>query len=279
MNDRYARPMSDDRAAVRPTAGSGKRSRRMLAVLELLGEHGTVSLQQLVTALDVSPATARRDLADLEQQGLLARTHGGARMFAPATEVPVRLREGQSRALKQRIGRLAAALLPEGTFAVAIGGGTTAAAVARSLMFRSNLTIVTNSLTTASEIAARPNLRVVMTGGIIRAHSFELVGVLAENSFGAMTVGAAIVGMDGVSAAGGGTTHDETEARTNAAMIRNAQRTIVVADSSKIGRTTLARVTDMGDVDDLVTDDGAHPDELDRIRATGVRVHVVAQER
>jgi DeoR family transcriptional regulator of aga operon len=262
-------------ASASPASGSGKRSRRMLAILELLTDQGAVTLQDLVTTLGVSPATARRDLADLEQQGLLARTHGGARIAVPTSEIPVRLREGQSRGVKQRIGRAAAALLPDGPFAVAIGGGTTAASVARSLVFRNGLTIVTNSLTTASEIGARPNLRVVMTGGTIRPHSFELVGVLAENAFAAMNVGAAIVGMDGVSAVGGATTHDETEARTNAAMIGNAQRTIVVADSSKIGRTTLAPVVGMRGVHDLVTDDGAYPAELERIADLGVRVHVV----
>ncbi|WP_254782991.1 MULTISPECIES: DeoR/GlpR family DNA-binding transcription regulator [unclassified Curtobacterium] len=274
--------MIDDRSSspsqTSPASGSGKRSRRMLAVLELLSEQGAVSLQDLVTSLGVSAATARRDLADLEQQGLLTRTHGGARIAVPTAEIPVRLREGRSQAVKQRIGRAAAALLPDGPLAVAIGGGTTAATVARSLVFRNGLTIVTNSLTTAGEIGARPNLRVVMTGGTIRPHSFELVGVLAENAFGAMNVGAAFVGMDGVSAAGGATTHDEIEARTNAAMLRNAQRTIVVADSSKIGRTTLAPVVGMQAVHDLVTDDGADRAELGRIADLGVRVHVVASQ-
>jgi DeoR family transcriptional regulator of aga operon len=258
-----------------PRAGSGKRADRLVAILGVLNERGDVSLQDLVTELGVSVATVRRDLADLEGQGLLSRTHGGARVLAPALELPVRLRAGQSHQVKQLIARRAATFLPEGPFAIAIGGGTTAAGVARALIFRTDLTIVTNSLTTATEIGSRPNLRVMMTGGLIRANSFELVGALAENSFASINVGMAILGVDGVSAEGGITTHDETEARTNAAMIRHAQRTVVVADSSKIGRITLAKVAGLESVGDLVTDDAAPPEELRRIRALGTRVHVV----
>ncbi|GAA0291598.1 DeoR family transcriptional regulator [Kineococcus aurantiacus] len=258
-----------------PHAGSGKRSRRLVAVLRLLGEQETVGLHRFVDELGVSVATVRRDLADLEAQGLLTRTHGGARTAASAVEVPVRLRAGTSHHLKQLIARRAATFLPEGPYAVAIGGGTTAAEVARALRFRPDLTIVTNSLTTAGEIGSRPNLRVLMTGGVVRPHSFELVGVLAENTFTALNVGTAFLGADGLSAAGGVTTHDETEARTNAAMIRSAQRTVVVADSSKVGRVTLARVAALDGIDDVVTDEHADEAELERLRAAGPRVHVV----
>jgi DeoR family transcriptional regulator of aga operon len=238
-------------------------------------ERGTVSLADLTRDLRVSAATMRRDLADLEDQGLLARTHGGARAFSSGAEMPVRLRDSQFRHAKQLIARRAATLLPEGPYAIAVGGGTTAAEVAKAVQFRTELTIVTNSLTTATEIAGRPNLKVIMTGGVIRAHSFELVGALAENTFNAINVGTAILGMDGIGVDGGATTHDETEARTNTAMVRHAQRVVVVADSSKVGRITLAKVADISEIHDLVTDSGASPDEVRRIRAAGVRVHLV----
>lgn len=255
--------------------GSSKRSSRKIAIITAVRERRSVGLDDLVRAFGVSAATIRRDLADLEDQGLLARTHGGARTLSPASEVPVGLRDSQYRDAKLLIARCAATLLPEGPCAVAIGGGTTAAGVARALMFRADLTVVTNSVTTASEIGGRPNLTVVVTGGVVRGHSLELVGALAESTFNAVTVGTAILGMDGVSVAGGATTHDGTEARTNSVMARRAHRVVVVADSSKIGRVTTARVADLGDVDDLVTDDAADPDELDRIRRHGVRVHTV----
>lgn len=257
-----------------PHATSRKRSGRMLAVLDLLETHEHVTLTDLVRELDVSPATVRRDLADLEEQGMLVRTHGGARA-ASRTEVPVRLRDSQYREAKQRIARRAAALIPPGPYSVAISGGTTTAEVAKVLATRPELAIVTNALTTAMEIASRPNLKVILTGGVVRPSSFESVGVIAENTFNAINVGTAILGTDGISAAGGATTHDETEARTNSAMVRHAQRVVVVADGSKVGRVTLARMAEIDEVHVLVTDASADREELARIERRGIEVLVV----
>jgi DeoR family transcriptional regulator of aga operon len=269
------RSLSSESSAPTPISGSDKRSRRMLRILELLGEHGQLSVQELVEKLSISPATARRDLSDLDRQGLLLRTSGGAQGNPSMTEVPVHLRVGKSQVSKQRIAQRAAALLPPGPYAIAIGGGTTAAAVAHALVERQQLTIVTNSLSTANEISMLPNLRVIMTGGIVRSSSYELVGRLAEQTFSAVNIGTAFLGADGVSLKGGITTHDEVEARTNAAMIRSAERTIVVADSSKIGRATFAQVAEVGEIDDLVTDDGVDLEVIDELRSAGVRLHVV----
>jgi DeoR family transcriptional regulator of aga operon len=249
----------------------------MLAVLAMLDGGEQVTLTDLTRSLGVSPATIRRDLADLEDQSLLVRTHGGARAFAsaPRAEVPVRLRDSQFREAKQRIARRAAELIPHGPYSVAISGGTTTAEVAKVLATRPDLAIVTNALTTAMEIASRPNLKVIMTGGVVRSNSFEAVGVIAENTFNAINVSTAILGTDGISAAGGATTHDETEARTNNAMVCHAQRVVVVADGSKVGRVTLAKMADLSQVHVLVTDASADPDELARIVAAGVEVLIV----
>ncbi|WP_028045397.1 DeoR/GlpR family DNA-binding transcription regulator [Cellulomonas sp. URHE0023] len=260
-----------------PRATSRKRSDRMLAVLAMLDGGEPVTLADLTGSLGVSPATIRRDLADLEEQSLLVRTHGGARAFASTTraEVPVRLRDSQFREAKRRIARRAAELIPHGPYSVAISGGTTTAEVAKVLASRPDLAIVTNALTTAMEIASRPNLKVIMTGGVVRSNSFEAVGVIAENTFNAINVSTAILGTDGISAAGGATTHDETEARTNNAMVCHAQRVVVVADGSKVGRVTLAKMADLSQVHVLVTDASADPDELARIVAAGVEVLIV----
>ena len=114
-----------------------------------------------------------------------------------------------------------------------------------------------------------------MTGGVLRSQSLELVGVLAENTFNAINIGTAILGTDGITAAGGVTTHDETEARTNHAMVCQGQRVVVVADGSKVGRVALAQMADLAQVHVLVTDTTADPDELARIVAAGVEVLIV----
>lgn len=262
-----------------PNAPSSKRADRMVAILTLLTDHESVSLADLSRDFGVSAATIRRDLADLEEQGLLSRTHGGARSFSSRAELPVRLRDSHYREAKQLIARKVAQLLPQERHAIALSGGTTTAEVAKALVYRNEYTIITNSLTTATEIAARPNLKVMMTGGILRSHSFELVGSLAENTFNAINVGTAILGTDGISADGGATTHDETEARTNTAMVTHAQRVIVVADGSKVGKITLAKVADLSQIHELVTDSSADPDQLRRIADAGVIIHVVELSR
>ena len=258
-----------------PRAASSKRSQRMVSILELLAQQSSVSLAEFSDALHSSAATIRRDLADLEAQGLLSRTHGGARAVGSQSELPVRLKDSQFRQAKQLIARKAAQLIPSGRYAIALSGGSTTAEVAKALANRSGLTIVTNSLTTAMEFASRPNLKVLMTGGLIRSNSFELVGSLAENTFNAINVGTAILGTDGISALAGATTHDETEAKTNLAMVLHAERVLVVADGSKVGRVTLAKVADLEQIHELVTDSTADPDELERIAAAGVTIHVV----
>ena len=257
-------------------ATSGKRSKRMLAILDLLTARGSVSLAEFSDELGISPATVRRDLSDLEYQRLLLRTHGGATVIDARTELPVALRDSQSPDAKRVIAAHVASLITTERHAVALSGGSTTAYVARALTTHRDLTIITNSLTIAGLVTAYPQLKVIMTGGLLRPQSLELVGVLAENTFKAINVGTAILGTDGISAAGGVTTHDETEARTNSAMVSHAQRVIVVADGSKLGRLTLAKVADVNEIDLVVTDESANPEEVEHLRAAGVEVFVVA---
>jgi DeoR family transcriptional regulator, aga operon transcriptional repressor len=262
-----------------PHAASAKRADRMLAVLRSVNTRGAVALGELAEELQVSAATLRRDLAEMEDQGLLIRTHGGARSQAVHDEVPVHLRDLEAREAKRRIALRAAELIPAGPYAVALTGGTTTAEIARALARRTQLTIITNALTIALELAARPTAKVILTGGMVRSSSFEAVGVLAENTFKAVNVGTAILGVDGISAAGGATTHDEVEARTNQAMVRHAQRVMVVADGSKVGRVTFAQMADAAQVDTLITDTTADREELERLRAAGVTIHLVEPRR
>jgi DeoR family transcriptional regulator, aga operon transcriptional repressor len=260
--------------AWQPSAPSPRRTQRLVEILDLLTERGAMSVDALCSELQVSPATLRRDMTHLEDQGLVSRTRGGARANT-GPELPVRLRDTKSPLAKHAIAVTAAALLPaDRPLAVAIGGGSTTAEVARQLGRRRRLTIVTNALTTAAAVAARPNLQVIMTGGVIRASSLELVGSLAESAFNGISVNLAILGADGVSAAHGVTTHDHPEARTNHAMVSHAHRLMVVADGSKIGQATVAKVADASTMDILVTDSSADPHELAELAELGVTVHV-----
>lgn len=203
------------------------------------------------------------------------RTHGGARALDTQSEIPVRLRNNQHGEAKQLIARRAVEMIPSGPYTLALSGGTTTVEVARALRNRSELTIVTNSLIIAMECAARPRLKVIITGGVVRQRSYEAVGSLSEYTFNAINVATAVLGADGISAARGVTTHDEMEAQTSYAMVTKAQRVIVVADGSKVGQVTFAKMSDLSEIDDFVTDSSADPEALALIAETGIVVHVV----
>lgn len=253
-----------------------KRTDRMREVLSLLRGRGEVSSQTLGAELHVSAATLRRDLAELEEQGLLVRTHGGARALDPSgSEIPVRLRDHRMVAIKRRIAQHAAALVPAGPQAVALTGGVTTGEAARALKGRPQMTIVTNSLTIAADCAVDAHMKVIITGGLVRANSLEAVGPMSEHAFQVLTVGTAILGADGMSAEVGATTYDEAEARTAIAMAANAQQVVVAVDGSKIGKVTLAKMVAPNQIHHLVTDSTADSLQLKHISATGVKVHVV----
>jgi len=143
------------------------------------------------------------------------------------------------------------------------------------LVERQRLTVVTNALNIASELAIRPNLKLVVTGGWARSESYELVGPIAEQSLAGLNLDTVFLGVDGISSEAGLMTHHEVEAHTNLALMQRARRTVVVADSSKIGRTAFARICAIDRVHELITDTGAEPTELTAIREAGVAVTTV----
>ncbi len=252
-----------------------RRADRISGVLDLLAENHSLSVVELAGRYDVSLATIRRDLQMLEEQKLLARTHGGALAENVAYELPLRYRDGQAREAKRMIAREAARRIPSGGAVVALTGGTTTTEVAKCLADRSDITVVTNALNIATRLAVRPRTKVIVTGGVARAQSYELVGPMAERTLASLNIEVAFVGVDGISATGGISTHDEVEAHTNAVLVGQARKVIVVCDSSKIGRITLARIAPISAVHTLITSQNADAEALEAIQRAGVEVHVV----
>jgi DeoR family transcriptional regulator of aga operon len=249
-----------------------RQSARLDAILERLSEDGSVAVTSLAHDLGVSMATIRRDLELLESQRLLSRTHGGAVSHGVLYELPLRYRAGRHEAEKHRIAEAAATRLGDARV-VGFTGGTTTTEVARRLASQS-LTVVTNALNIASELAVRPNLRLVVTGGVARPESYELVGPLADATLDGLNNDVVFVGVDGASGAGM-TTHHEVEAHTNRRMIERARRVIVVCDASKIDRAALAVICPAAEVDELITDSSAREQPLADLRAAGIHVIVV----
>jgi len=254
--------------------GTVRQADRVGAILERLSASGSVSVAELADGLAVSPATIRRDLELLDDQRLLTRTHGGAVAQGVLYELPLRYRTARHQGEKRRIASEAARRVADGE-AIGLTGGTTTTEVARALVDRQRLTVVTNALNIASELAIRPNLKLVVTGGWARSESYELVGPLAELSLAGLNLDVVFLGVDGISHDAGLMTHHDVEAHTNLALIERARRAVAVADSSKIGRTAFARICPIDRVDELITDSAADPRALDAIRDAGVVVSIV----
>jgi DeoR family transcriptional regulator of aga operon len=249
-----------------------RQDERLSLILERLSRTSSVGVREIADMLGVSTASVRRDLQLLEEQHLLSRTHGGAVANTTVYELPLRYKSGSHKEEKRRIAAAAAGRVADGVATIGMTGGTTTTAVARMLVDRTGLTVVTNALNIASELAVRPDLKLIVTGGTARSESYELVGPLAESTLADLNLDVAIVGVDGISVEGGLTTYQEVEAATNRTMISRARRVIVVADGSKIGKLALARICGVDAVDELITDAGAGTAEVARLQAAGIKV-------
>ncbi|WP_309127240.1 DeoR/GlpR family DNA-binding transcription regulator [Microbacterium sp.] len=222
------------------------RAARLTAILDLLAEQGEVSVEQLVERFGASAATTRRDLDSLAERRLLTRTHGGAVAQSVAYELPIRYKSHHATGAKERIAAAASALVSPGQV-VGLSGGTTTNAIATALAARDDLTglgltVVTNAVNIAAQLAMRPEFKVVVTGGVIHPRSFELVGPFVDQLLGGVRLDIAFIGVNGLDAASGASTHDEAEAAVNRMMAERAERAVVVADASKLGRAAFAHV-------------------------------------
>ena len=170
---------------------SSLKERRLQQILEIARENGQVGVAELSHRFDISDVTVRRDLRELDARGLLRRAHGGAVLVtATPPEAPVIHRMNQDQDWKERIGLAAAGLVQDGE-SVFIGSGSTTAYVARHLRNYSDLTVVTNALNVAIELAAAGGVTVVVTGGLMRPSELSLIGHIAgcRNDFGAAFIG------------------------------------------------------------------------------------------
>lgn len=243
----------------------------MREILARVTDEGTVDVAALAASFGVSGATIRRDLKALNDRRLLVRTHGGAVTNDVGIELPIRYKEARHHPEKRRVGLTAAGLVERGAV-VGLTGGTTTTEVARALAERDDLTFVTNALNIAAELVLRPTVRLLVVGGKARHASYELVGATAEAMLAAYHFDVLFIGVDGLAVTEGCTTHDEMEAHTDLAFIQRAQRTVVVTDSSKIGKVRFAKICDLRAISDLVTDSGIDANDARGFERAGVRV-------
>ena len=239
--------------------------------MSVVVQRGQIDVPSLATEFSVSAATIRRDLEALQQQRLVCRTHGGATIHAAFNDLPLSYKKAQDLPEKLRIAQYAARFL-DGARVIGTTGGTTVSQFTRLLRGRDDLTVVTNALNVAVDLAGSPGLRVFVAGGEMRASSQESVGHSAEAFLSSCNIDVAFLGVDGVDAVAGCTNYDPAGARVNAMLFRRARQRIVLADATKIGRVTLAQVCRMSEVDVLITDSRAAESAVEPIRRLGCRV-------
>lgn len=245
---------------------------RRKRILHEVSDRGIVQVQDLADLLGVSPMTIRRDLAELDEQGLLNRVHGGAESTASAREPAYADKRGLRAEEKAAVARAAADRVRPGQ-SLGFSAGSTCARVAQELVSRGatgplagGTTVVTNALPVAEEFfraaesrpSDAPGPRVLLSGGE-RTPSDALVGPLADTSLAQLHVDLLFIGAHGAGP-GGLTTPNLDEARTNRALIAAAHRTVAVWDSSKWGTTGLALFASWTDIDTVITTEGL-PDE------------------
>lgn len=250
------------------------RYERLNRLLELLAERGQLEVEEVAAELAASVATIRRDLDHLADQQLLTRTRGGAVAHAVAYDLPLRYKAARSPSPKQRIAAAAARLVSNGAV-VGLNGGTTTTELARALAVSpelTELTVVTNALNIANELTVRRHIKLVVTGGVARPRSYELIGPLGVTVLEQLTIDVTFLGVDALDPAHGASAHDEAEASINRLLAQRARRVVIVADGAKLGAHAFARICSLAEVEALVTDDTGPAEALEQLGQAGVRV-------
>lgn len=249
---------------------------RRKQILELIEKRNSISVTELCQLLDVSDMTIRRDFRILSNRGLLERVHGGAlSRRGRSYEPPYHSRTTNQAIQKGIIGHRAAALVHEGD-SLALDVGTTTLELAVALVNTPNLTIVTASLPIANVLSESPNIRLILTGGIVRNQELSMIGHIAEQTYREFHVDKAFIGVGGLDFEAGLTEYNLEDTLVKKTMIANAEQVIVVADSSKLGETCFASIGPLSVVDTLVTDTNAPQEFLDHLRASDIEV-IIAQ--
>ncbi|MBV8226640.1 MAG: DeoR/GlpR transcriptional regulator [Verrucomicrobia bacterium] len=226
---------------------------RQAYIAHTVAIQGKVRVSQLTERFGVSEPTVRKDLAALEEKGLLKRTHGGAVSVRPPAEQEVASRQARNLEAKVAIARACVRLLSSGE-AVFLDNGSTVLQIAHALADSGlRLTVLTGAPAVAEAVADAPGITHLLLGGQLRKLSGCLLGPLASENLKLFRIGAAFIGVSGVSE-GGITVADLSESSLKAAVIAQAQRVIVPIDHSKVGLSDFVKVCDLDEIDTIVSD-------------------------
>jgi len=251
---------------------------REQVILAALRTSGRVAVNDLAERFGVSAVPIRKDLLALEGDGRLIRAHGGAiAREGRRPESSFDVRERLNRAAKDQIGRAAAEMVSDGE-SIAFDASTTALAVARHLKSRGgwiNLTVITNGLRIAGELAGYPGITVVMPGGFVRWEALSVVGQIGNGLFEQVNVQKAFLGAAGFTLESGLSDATEEEAQIKRLMAGAATEVIAIVDSSKWGRAAFATFCRTADVTAVVADSTAPVAMTTALQERGVDLRLV----
>lgn len=240
---------------------------------------GRASVQELALTFQVSESTVRRDLKDLEESGMVRRTHGGAVALIQAdnSEPSYVEKEDRFRLQKEAIAREAAALVREGDTLI-LDSGTTTYYLAKAIKTIPRLTVVTNSIVVAQELAQQSNISLVLTGGTVRYETLAMVGPMAERALEQLRVDKTFLAINGIDPVAGLTTPSITEAEMKRKMIHAGREVILLADHSKYGKSVFAKVADLKDIDRLIADPLLPETAMKELEEAGVQLTIAAEK-
>jgi len=259
-----------------------KRASRGELILQELFQNKRVAVDELSRRFGVNASTIRRDLEALEKKNLLQRIHGGALpvdiLSYSGYSERLTFQENMQRGLeeKQAIALAAVRMLSPGE-SIALSPGTTTTILARTIrqMQLTHLTVVTNAVNIAMELAGLSDLTLVVTGGLLLSDFFALVGPIAEQGLGQMYVDKAFIGVTGLSLEHGLTGPNQLEALTYRATLQQARQVILLADHRKLEQVALYSIAPLDNVHVLITDKGASKPILKAVEKLGINVVVV----
>jgi DeoR/GlpR family transcriptional regulator of sugar metabolism len=244
---------------------------RQRRILDILAEDGSASVASISELLDVSAVTVRSDLNRLATAGQIVRTRGGA---VPAYHPSILERRRRRPREKARIAKAAADLIQDGDN-VMICAGTTTALMARYLLGKHDVHVVTNSTLLFPAARVSPSVRITLVGGEFRPSGEALVGPLTLRGLEEFHVKTAFLGTDGFSIDKGITAHLADIAEVVHRMAEQAARTVLLADSSKYGNVGFARILPLTRIDTIITDSGLRPADRRDVEALGIEVVTV----
>lgn len=247
-----------------------ERHNRILAILR---ESETVEIGELCRSLDVSRETVRKDLYELERDGLLTKVRGGAVLTSANTESAYDLRKAKHTAEKQAIARVAATLIKPGD-SVFLDYGTTTFMLADELLAAEGITVVTNALPIVLKLLPNTNITLMIPGGIVRLNENSLYGPLTARNMENLFMNIGFFGCGGVDARAGVTNHNIFETSISSHGIEQCQNVVMLADHTKFNVVAANKTADLDQIDLLITDHAAPADTVSALSALGLTVQL-----